>query len=167
MKSNDLGVVEIPLTQGLFAVIDEVDAPAVLAHKWHAVVQTPTLQYAARSVVHGSSRRRIYMHRFLLSAQPSRTTVVDHINHNGLDNRRGNLRLVSQSENIRNARIWRAPEMHNGVTVQGDSWVSKINFEKRQIYLGLFRSYEEACAAYVGAYVALFGRPFVGKGSTQ
>jgi hypothetical protein len=88
------------------ALIDAADLPQVLSHPyrwfatWHANSQTYRVQSHAGSS--GGKQRSISLPRFLL--QPLPGFVVDHINHNALDNRRCNLRVVTQSENVRNFR---------------------------------------------------------------
>lgn len=166
METNHLRPVEVPLSQGLSALIDPADADRVLAHRWHAVIQSPHLRYAARCIADGKIRRRLYLHRFLLDAGPGRDLVVDHINHNGLDNQRANLRLVTQSENIKNSRFRRPPGAHVGVHRSGDNWLAKIVFERRYVNLGTFKTYAEACAAYEGAYIAFFGKPYMLSGGS-
>jgi len=90
---NENDVVFVPLSRGQRAIIDKADAEKALRHRWYATPNTMDGYYAVSS---GS----VYMHRFLLDAPNG--MYVDHINHNTLDNRRANLRLVSNQENNAN-----------------------------------------------------------------
>lgn len=81
-----------PSKRGLFAIVDDEDANALLHHTWWV----KPARYAF-TVVGG---KNIYMHRMILA--PERWQVVDHINRNPLDNRRCNLRVCTQSQNATN-----------------------------------------------------------------
>jgi len=79
-------------------VFDTTDLPAVGEHKWHLASGT----YIATSVkvdISGAPvKRELYLHSFLMKPGPQQT--VQHISKNGLDNRRENLRLVSNSDAV-------------------------------------------------------------------
>jgi len=139
---------EVPLTQGQVAIIDTADAAAVFAHKWHAQRKRNTY-YAARTVPHpGGGTRLQFLHTFLADY-----TMTDHINRDGLDNRRSNLREASNVENQRN----RGPASHGSSGLKGVSqtsrnrWRARITFADRQRTLGYFNSPEEAARAYDAA----------------
>ncbi len=78
--------------------------------------------------------------------------IVDHINRNFLDNRRDNLRLCTQSQNMMNRRqSGRCSSKFKGVSLKQDrkdKWMAKICVRKQQKYLGLFESEIEAALAY-------------------
>jgi hypothetical protein len=82
----------IPLTQGKFAIVDAEDYERLSKYKWH-VDKGDSTYYAARGIVGKNFR----MHREILNAPEG--LVVDHRNHNGLDNRKKNLRLCTRSQN--------------------------------------------------------------------
>lgn len=90
-------VVEVKLTRGLVAIIDAEDAERVCQHKWCAI-PGPNTHYASRR----SGKTSVMMHRVILNAQPG--TEIDHINRNGLDNRKANLRYCTRSQNVANSR---------------------------------------------------------------
>jgi len=97
----------LPLSQNKFAIVDADDYERLNKYKW-CVSKTRHTNYAMRRTkgkrVKGKrvKRKTIMMHRFILNAP--RGLVVDHINHNGLDNRKSNLRLCTRAENSYNSR---------------------------------------------------------------
>lgn len=121
--------VRIPLTQGKFALVDAEDASQLSAHKWHAVL----IHRAWYAATHGSSGR-IYMHKFLLVAPTG--FEVDHINGDGLDNRRSvNLRLATHQQNLANQRLNKANTSGYRGVIQykyGPGWVAWIKIKDRK-----------------------------------
>lgn len=94
----DGNVARVPLTQGKMALIDAGDANIVVGLNWFAV-RHPCGLYA-RATKDGKS---VSMHRLITGA--SGGFVVDHSNHDPLDNRRSNLRVCSTAQNLFNKRI--------------------------------------------------------------
>lgn len=86
----------VPLTKGLVALVDDADFHLVRDRKWHAQLGQRT--YYAYS---GRWPNRVAMHRLILGLSGS-TPQVDHVNRDGLDNRRRNLRPATRSENAKN-----------------------------------------------------------------
>lgn len=82
---------EIKLTQGKVALVDDEDFDRLSPYKWH-LKKRENYFYAA------TSRGRIVMHRFIMQVNDP-SIFIDHVNHNGLDNRRDNLRVCSNQEN--------------------------------------------------------------------
>lgn len=94
-----MNTLEIPLTQGRVAVIDVEDADLIAPYKWHAVRHRRTF-YAVRAVkLDSGDRKQRYMHSVI-----TEFATTDHINGDGLDNRRDNLRSASQSQNLGNSQ---------------------------------------------------------------
>lgn len=109
--SSMVKMTSIPLTQEKFALVDEEDAD-LLKWKWQVSrmgSKTKPLWYATRTGKYPDGRTgKIAMHRVIMTrvhgSPIKRHEIVDHINHDGLDNRRSNLRLVSRKENLMNCR---------------------------------------------------------------
>lgn len=92
---------------GRFVVFfDEEDADLILSKKWHIRNKISSRNiYAAAYVRDGKITKNILMHRLIMN--PSSQMVVDHKNHNGLDNRRSNLRVCTNRQNTLNHRNYR------------------------------------------------------------
>jgi len=84
--------IKVPVSGERWARVDPEDLPKVLDRVW---------SYARG---YASNKPVGLMHRFILGLGPHKPgdPVVDHVNHDRLDNRRGNLRVVSQRDNMRN-----------------------------------------------------------------
>jgi len=94
---------EIPLTQGKVAQIDEADWPLVGRYTWHAKLENGGLWYAATTVwdPQAKQKRTLKMHDLIMSARPDE--MVDHKDDaQTLDNRRSNLRVCSNAQNQQN-----------------------------------------------------------------
>lgn len=147
--------VRIPLTKGFEAIIDAADVTLVSEYRWHAMINKSSGHVYARCTVHGI--RQIFMHRILMQAQKGEQ--IDHIDGNGLNNRRANLRRATSSQNQAN----RGAAAHNKIGIKGVSLIrsgkyrAQINNGNNTIYLGLFDTAAEASAAYVGAARVLWG----------
>ena len=96
MSIMQSGVVEVKLTRGLVTIIDAEDFELVSRHKWFASRGQNT-DYALRKQRIDGRQQTVSLHRVLLNAPDG--MHVDHLNGNGLDNRKANLRLCTRSEN--------------------------------------------------------------------
>jgi AP2 domain len=153
--------VEIPLTRGLLALVDDEDAAAVLAAgKWHAKVCRWTT-YARRTVRRSDGRRTaLALHTFLTG-----WALVDHANGDGLDCRRANLRPATTAQNSLNAHRRRDNTSgFRGVWWDKTSkrWRAQLKHEGRRIDLGCHddavsaaRAYDEAARRHAGKFARL------------
>jgi len=143
----------IPLTQGKFACVDPRDYPVLSRHKWCAARQGKSW-YAVRT----EGERQLRMHRVIMNAPPG--LVVDHIDHNGLNNVPRNLRNCTQSQNARNQR----PHQGGSSRFTGVCWLkrerkwwARIQKDNRQKSLGLFDDERKAAQTRDAAALALHG----------
>ncbi len=98
------------------------------------------------------------MHRVIKGAKAGQS--VDHVNGNGLDNRRSNLRLCAHAENLRNRKIHKNNKSgFKGVRKRKESslWRAEIRSNHKFYFLGNFHSAEEAAHAYDAAALKLHG----------
>jgi len=145
----------IELTQGYYAIVDDEDYAELSKHKWHASVQKSGIVYAARKV----GRKNIKMHRVLFDDIPE-DKLVDHINHNQLDNRRENLRLVTKKGSQRSKRGNRfSSSRFKGVSWNRchGGWEARICVGGQNLNLGLFSEETNAAHAYDEAAIEHFG----------
>jgi hypothetical protein len=138
---------EVQLTDGSVALVSPDDVALLSGSKWRRF-RGSTTDYAART-----SGDHELMHRVLMDCTKGDGQIVDHKNHNGLDNRRGNLRVVTRSQNGGNSRPRRS--LPKGVYKNHERWMARIGKENK--YLGTFDTIEEAAAAYDAAAVSRFG----------
>lgn len=156
MKKREITIVGdiayVPLTHGYIAIIDAADAELVGQWNWLAQIRPGGKVYAGRSQWSNGKHVGIRMHRFLLDAPAG--FEIDHINTDGLDNRRANLRIATTSENQRNRGATRLNTSgFKGVSFIKCSgkWRSEIKVNKKTIYLGQHATPETAYAAYCKA----------------
>lgn len=143
-------MIEIPLTKGFVALIDDEDYDLVSQKKWCVMVTKTGRQYAYRT----EFRTALYMHTFITGFK-----YVDHINHNGLDNRRENLRESNPSLNHANIPKRSGTSQYKGVYLEGCSkrWIAKIRQHNKSFFLGRFDSELEAAKAYDTEALKRFG----------
>lgn len=127
-----------------YALIDDTDAH-VLNFRWYLrkyELKTTTLKYALSYI----TGKQISMHAFLLS-KPDKGYVIDHINNDGLDNRRQNIRIVTRSINSQNKKkivTDKTTSIYKGVAQQSGKWLAAYANTK----IGLFETEIEAAKAY-------------------
>ena len=147
--------IEIPLTQGKVALIDDEDLTLVSGRKWHAMKSRQAI-YAA--TYDAPSQKHMKLHRLITNAPAN--LCVDHINGDALDNRRCNLRLCTNAENIRNqSRQKNNKSGYNGVIwdKSRNRWRAQIQANKKNVNLGMFVDIVDAARAYDMAAKRVFG----------
>lgn len=102
---------QIRLSQGLYCLVDDEYYNMLMQHKWHASQESrKTKWYAVRR----EAGVKIRMHRQIMEWNGYNIVppyVIDHINHNSLDNRLENLEMVTQTENMRRSPGWKKKGM--------------------------------------------------------
>ena len=143
----------IPLTQGKFAIVDAEDYDWLSQYKWCAAKDRETF-YAQRY----SNGRIVSMHRVIMRAPKG--VICDHRNHNGLDNRKSNLRFCTSAQNQYNKRPKKGcASKYKGVVRRKNykKWRARISFKRQRINLGDFDNEMDAAMAYDDKAVELFG----------
>lgn len=145
----------IPLSGGKAkALVDDADFERLGKFKWSLETREHT-SYATRKVTKGGKSIKFYLHREVLGLKHC-GQQVDHINHDGLDNRRENLRACTARENSANTRRPRT-KPYRGVYANPVSYRARIKHEGRTLGLGNYRNPEEAAKAYDRKARELFG----------
>lgn len=150
---------EIKLTQGKVALVDDDDYDALVLRKWRAVNHDRNGRwYAFGSSGYGrGNTHTIRMHRIILSAPEG--VDVDHINGNGLDNRKSNLRIATEGQNAQNRRKTEChtSSKYKGVCRRGNRWEARVMKNKKTYWLGTFETQIDAARAYDKKAMELFG----------
>ena len=138
---------EIPLTQGQFAIVDDEDYDWLTTWKWHAHQRRNHQTYYVRAC---TGNRIVTMHRLIMMYPVG--LQIDHINYNGLDNRKSNLRIVTNRQNHHNLQR-RSSSIYPGVSwnQKDKKWKSQIHINGHDQYLGSFDSEFNAREAYESA----------------
>ena len=152
-------MIEVELSQGKIALIDDADFGLVSRHKWSAN-KIGRGWYATTKIRRADGTRiTIKMHRMLLGLTDPKT-FTDHIDGNGLNNQRANLRACTRAENGRN----RGATCNNTSGFKGVSWHkgnrtwdARIWVNGKNRCLGSFSTPEAAYAAYCAAALELHG----------
>lgn len=150
---------EITLTQGKLATIDDDDYTMINRYSWYALAAGPKKDYwyAATTI----NSKPVLMHRMIMNVQ-GRSVKIDHFNHDGLDNRRINLRACTHADNMRN-RVKKNPLTSKYKGVWFDSkrkikkWCAGIKINGKTIYIGSSVSEIEAAKLYDNKAREAFG----------
>ena len=135
---------EIPLTQGKIALVDDEDYEYLCQFNWYARKDKRTY-YAVRSVhLKNGKVYSEHMHRVIMNT--TKGNVVDHIDHNGLNNQKYNLRNCTPNENRLNRTVREGCEFM-GVS-KHTYFIARINNGNERICLGRFKTAKEAAMAY-------------------
>jgi len=134
---------KIKLTQGKYAIVDDVDYELVSKHTWCANEHRNGRWYALTNLPSKNGKHAmISMHRMILGLEIGDGKITDHINRNGLNNRRHNLRIVSPSENNRNKRGYGKSKQ------RGVSWNEREKKWKVRVTIGSFDDKTKAARAF-------------------
>ena len=137
---SDPTIRRISVGNGLFAIVDVADYEWLSKYKWHVQRSGRTAYAFCRK-----GNKTVSMHRMI--TRPRRGYVVDHLDHNGLNNRRGNLHVCLQGENASNTRSHGGKSGFVGVTYTRGRWRGGVTFHGKYHCAGQFRDPVEAAKA--------------------
>lgn len=149
----------ILLTQGKSAIVDDEDYEMLMKYKWHYSEYGDGKGYAKTNNRNKKGEPALLrMHRLVMKAKS--TQKVDHINMNTLDNRKSNLRFVTQSQNMINARIRKNNTSgYKGVCFlkREQKWRANTWKDGKQIWIGDYNNIKDAAHAYNAVVSKLHG----------
>jgi hypothetical protein len=134
----------IKLTQNKRAMVDDEDFDYLNQWKW-CISKRGNTFYARRGVRKGGANKSIRMHRQIMDAKNGQE--IDHIDRNGLNNTKENLRFVTRSQNIRNTCLRKDNTSGcKGVSLRKkySTWLSHIIIKNKLIHLGSFKNKNDA-----------------------
>lgn len=145
---------QIELTQGKFAIVDDEDFDKINQYRWRAVFNRNTW-YAAT----GQTRDQTYwgMHEMILGFNESQ---IDHIDGNGLNNQKINLRFATHSQNTQKGKARKDnPQGLRGIywASNCNKWRASIQVNHQRLNLGLYKEINDAIKAYNAASLTHFG----------
>jgi hypothetical protein len=135
----------IPITRGRETLVDAEDVEFLGQFNWHWNPCRRVIGYAVLSGGQGT------MHRILMNNPED--MCIDHINGNSLDNRKSNLRIVTNRENSQNKKEHRSGRLVGATFIKNrKKWMAQIWLGKTHKFLGRFKTEHEAHQAYMKAY---------------
>lgn len=163
---NEDGTHTVPLTQGKYAIIDSKYATEVGKYNWCAFHQGKNLTrwYAMRNLP-GKKKRKgngsQRLHQFIMEIEhPNLVDEIDHIDHNGLNNKLENLRVCTRTANNANRRKTphKNSSMYKGVCYikNLNRWRAYIDVFRKRKYIGDFDNEIDAARAYDAAATIAF-----------
>jgi len=144
------------LTRAYVVLCDAEAAEYMSTRHWHVTGgKTPSV-VASATLYDGPQRARYYYSMAQMVCPVPSTYVVDHINRNRMDNRSSNLRAASHSLNAHNRRTVSSSGFR-GVSFYRNMYRALITIKGQQIYLGKYKTAEDAARVYDAAAVRLLG----------
>lgn len=153
---------KIRLTQGKYALVDDEDFEWLNQWKWFAD-KVGNIWYASRGLYNKELHKHtkmLRMHRLIMKDPKGK--LIDHLNGNGLNNQKKNLRVCGKSDNAKNCKVNRLNNTsgYKGVSLYkgGPLWHACIRLNYKSIHLGQFIKKDDAALAYNKAAKKIFGK---------
>lgn len=150
----------IPLTQGKFTIVDDEDFESLIKLKWQYAKRGENGYARCVMIDKNGAKIKMYMHRLIIN--PDKQSVIDHIDMDGLNNQKTNLRICTRQQNLCNNRKHRGTSKYKGVYFRGgeyghNKWRSCISHNNKTVHIGSFATQEEAALARDMAAIKLRG----------
>lgn len=148
---------ELRISKGKMILIDDEDFEKVSQYNW-IIRECKNTFYATALCGKWKDRQYIHLHNLIMN--PPVGFIVDHIDHNGLNNQKANLRSCTKMQNSKNRTGWGKSKylgVSKRINQSSISWKAEINAENKRKYLGVFKSEEAAAIAYNEAAKVLHG----------
>ena len=124
----------------IFAIVDDEDFKFLNKIKWYVRKSKNTFYIQSQEPTQ-------QIHRLI--TKPPKDMIVDHINHNGLDNRKCNLRICTKQQNSMNRPSYKGKSKYKGVyPINKKEWIASITFNNQKIKIGIYSSEKEAALSY-------------------
>lgn len=155
---------QIPIGHGKVALVDDEDYGKVSRFPWRVskcIRCGVEYLYVRAEIWVDGKRHRLSLHRFLMGVLTDKSIEVDHINGDGLDCRRENMRKATRSENAKNRRKHKRSQQSpfKGVQLRQDgTWLAYITQNGKVLPLGIFDSAWDAAARYDEAAREIHGK---------
>lgn len=136
-----------------YAVVDAPDGERLSRYRWRVFKAAGGKLYAGRSTGAAQTRVNLFLHREIMGLPPKQTRggiEVDHVNRDGLDNRRENLRIVTHAQNLQNKPAYRNCQSgERGVYWHKlkSRWAAQGTLDGKQQLIGLFAAKADAVDA--------------------
>ena len=153
MKKINISTKKYPNT---YALVDDENYKDLNKFKWHVHKRKDYYQ-VLRNAKKPYPRGAIFMSREVMSCQ-SKDLLVDHKDHNGLNNCKNNLRVCTFEENCRN-RLPSSGRKYKGVFKKNKKWRAVLRYKYKDVHMGYFHNEIDAAKAYNIAAIKYFG-PF-------
>ena len=153
----------IPLTQNKYALVDDEDYEYLSKWKWHAHKGSSKYTYYAVRTSYDNGKTQVRMHReIVLRYTANNKEEIDHVDRDGLNNKKCNLRICSISENNFNRRNWGSLpkgiklnkstyKKKNGEIKEYLKYQARISVNGKSVHLGNYNNLENAIDSYNNA----------------
>ena len=145
--------------KGKVVLIDDEDWNKVKGYRW-TIDKQKNLYYVTATLYINGNKETVRMHRVITGCNKGDGLIVDHINHNTLDNRKTNLRVCDIAENTRNQQKHKnSLNPYKGIkySKRDKKWIARIQYNKKRIYVGCNKDPIEAAKAYDRKAIELHG----------